>query len=62
MKFELDKDQKNRLHNWQTEIKKRFGKYGLFDFIFTPNGIGIGIKIKSHLTGEVLDLSDVEKW
>lgn len=62
MKFELTKSQKNKLQKWQTEIKKKYGRYGLFIYKFTPYGMGEGLKVSSKLTGEEIDLTEVDKW
>ncbi len=62
MKFELDDSQLARLKKWQDAIKKKYGEYGLYDFIFTPNGIGVAVIIYSKTAKKSLDLSDVEKW
>ena len=60
--FKLDDDQEKRLKKWQDSIKAVFGQYGQYDFVFSPNGIGTGVKVVSHLSKTELDLSDVDKW
>ncbi len=62
MKFELDENQLVRLNEWQTKIKEIFGEYGLYDYVFTPYDMGVGVKVVSHLTKTELDLSNVENW
>jgi len=62
MKFELDEDQIKKLQKWQAEIKKRHGMYGMYDYKFSPNGIGEGVEVYSHLAKKTLDLTDVSKW
>jgi hypothetical protein len=62
MKFEVDKDQLVKLKKWQESIKEVFGEYGNYDYIFTPTGIGDGIKVRSHLSNTIIDLTDVSKW
>jgi hypothetical protein len=62
MKFELDKEQQLKLEVWQKKIKDLCGEYGLYDFIFTPYGIGTGLKVFSHLIKRELDLTNVENW
>lgn len=62
MKFELNEKQKAELKIWQDKIKDLFGEYGLYDFIFTPNGIGDGVRVRSHLTNTELDLTDIDSW
>ena len=60
--FYLDKDEEKKLTEWQDKIKDIFGEYGLYDYIFTPTGIGDGIRVRSHLSKTELDLTDVDKW
>lgn len=62
MEFKLDEEQEVKLKEWQEKIKEIFGKYGLYDFTFTPNGIGTTVKVRSHLTKTELDLTDIDKW
>ena len=62
MKFELEESQIKTLQEWQEKIKELYGKYGQYDFIFSPTGIGMSVKIVSHLSKESIDLSEYEKW
>lgn len=62
MEFKLDEEQKHKLKKWQNRIKAVFGEYGSYDYIFTPNGIGDSVKVRSHLTKTEIDLTDVSKW
>jgi hypothetical protein len=62
MQFNIDEEQVAKLKEWQEKIKEIFGEYGHYDFIFTPYGMGTGIKVRSHLTKTELDLTDVDKW
>jgi hypothetical protein len=62
MKFELDNDQLQKLKEWQDKIKDLFGEYGTYDYIFTPFGIGVGLKVRSHLSKTEINLTDEEKW
>jgi hypothetical protein len=62
MQFNLDGEQVAKLKEWQEKIKEIFGEYGHYDFIFTPYGMGTGVKVRSHLTKTELDLTDVDKW
>lgn len=62
MKFELDETQLAKLKDWQAKIKKKHGQYGLFDFKFTPFGMGTGVEVYSHQTKKSLDLSEVKNW
>jgi len=47
---------------WLSHIKAIYGEYGLFTWKITPNGIGSGIVVYSHLTKTELDLTDVDSW
>jgi hypothetical protein len=60
--FKLTERQEKELKEWQEKIKDLFGEYGLYDYTFTPNGIGEGVKVRSHKTGTTLDLTHVEDW
>jgi hypothetical protein len=51
-----------KLKEWQEKIKDLFGEYGLYTYSFTPNGIGDGVEVYSHLTKTKLDLTDVDTW
>ena len=62
MNFCLNENELRRLHEWQEKIKDIFGEYGGYDYTFTPTGIGDVIKVRSHLTNTVLDLTDVGSW
>ena len=62
MSFTLNERQEKELKEWQEKIKDLFGKYGHYDYIFTPYGMGTGLKVKSHLTGTTIDLSHEENW
>ena len=62
MEFKLNEDQVKRLDKWQKSIKKKYGSYGTYDFIFSPSSIGCGIEVYSDISKKTLDLSDVEKW
>ncbi len=62
MKFDLDESEQKKLKEWQADIKKIFGEYGLYTYSFTPYGIGCGIEVYSHLSKTKLDLTDVSKW
>ena len=60
--FELNEKQEKELKEWQDAIKKVFGEYGSFDYIFTPTGVGNCVKVYSHLAKTELELTDVDSW
>ena len=60
--FWMDEEQDKKLSAWQEKIKDLFGEYGLYTYSFIPNGIGVEVKVFSHLTKTVLDLTDESKW
>lgn len=62
MKFELDEKQIKELKGWKEAIKKVFVEYGDYDYIFSPNGIGCGVKVYSHLAKTSLNLTDIQSW
>ena len=62
MTFSLDEDEEKKLKEWQEKIKDLYGEYGSYTFSFTPTGIGNVIKVKSHLTGLELDITNLENW
>jgi hypothetical protein len=62
MKFELDKDQCDKLKKWQEAIKIVYGEYGDYKFTFSPNGIGCGIVVFSVLANTTINLTDINKW
>jgi hypothetical protein len=62
MDFKLSESQISRLKQWQDKIKEIFGEYGLYDYIFTPNGIGSSVRVKSHITKTEIDLTEIDKW
>ena len=61
-KFELTEKQQGEIQEWQEAIQKVFGEYGSYDFIFTPNGIGVGLTVYSHTAELGKDFSNIEEW
>jgi len=62
MRFELDEKQMIKLKEWQEAIKKLYGEYGLYEFRFTPTGIGDGVEVYSKLAHKSLDLTNYDNW
>jgi len=61
-KFELNEKEETEIKEWQDAIKQVYGEYGLFDYTFTPNGIGVGIRVYSHVAKVEKDFTDVDSW
>jgi hypothetical protein len=59
---ELNDKQQKMYDEWLSHIKALHGEYGLFTWNLTPNGIGMGISVFSHLAKVELDLTDVDSW
>ena len=62
MKFEITKEEKEKLEIWKAKIKDLHGKYGLLTYKFTPYGVGTGLTVYSELTGTEIDLTDTQNW
>lgn len=62
MTFELDSEELKKFEEWREKIKALYGEYGDFTYTIYSNGIGYSLKVKSELTGLVLDLTDQSKW
>jgi len=60
--FELTDKEQKRYDIWIGHIKAIYGEYGLFTWKLTPNGIGMGISVFSHLTKTEIELTDVDSW
>jgi hypothetical protein len=62
MTFTLNGVEEKKLNEWKEKIKDLYGEYGTYTFCFTPTGIGNAVKVKSHLTGLELDITDIDSW
>lgn len=60
--FELDDDQMKRLEEWKKSIQKKYNKYGVYSYTFTPTGLGTIVEVYSEVSKTKLDLSDIDKW
>lgn len=60
--FIVEESQVKKLNKWQAKIKKKHGEYGLYQYIFTPTGIGDIVEVYSELDKTKIDLTEVEKW
>ncbi len=61
-KFELNEKEETEIKEWQDSIKKVYGEYGLFDFKFTPNGIGTGLSFYSLVDKVEKDFTVIDSW
>ena len=62
MTFTISESEMDELKKWKDKIKDLYGEYGIYTYSFTPTGIGSEIKVKSHLTGLELDITDIDSW
>ena len=60
--FTITEAEMKPLKEWQEKIKDLYGEYGNYTYSFTPTGIRDVIKVKSHLTGLELDITDIDNW
>jgi len=62
--FTLTDKQTKKFDKWAKKIKRKYPEdtKEVFTFCFTPNGIGVGQKVKHSASGEELDLTDVSDW
>ncbi len=60
--FTISGEEIKKRNEWQEKIKGLYGEYGEYTYSFTPTGIGDVIKVKSHLTGLELDITDIDNW
>ena len=56
--FVISEKESAKINEWMEKIKDLFGEYGHYDYTFSPYGIGMGIKVTSHLTGTTLVLNE----
>ncbi len=60
--FEISQKQATEIQEWMDAIKKVFGEYGSYDYTFSPNGIGVGIRVYSHVAKVEKDFTDIDSW
>lgn len=64
--FSLDKDQLDKLNEWQKTVIEKAKDItaigGRFTYSFTPTGIGEVVKVKDWITNEEIDLTDYDSW
>jgi hypothetical protein len=61
-KFEINEKQEAQIKEWQDAVNKVYEEYGSFDFTFSPNGIGVGLKVYSHVAKVEKDFTDMDSW
>lgn len=61
-KFEINEKQEAQIKEWQDAVNKVYEEYGSFDFTFSPNGIGVGLKVYSHVANVEKDFTDIDSW
>lgn len=63
MIFEIDKEEQQKIEKWLKEIRVEDMYFPMLSYHFRPFGnIGIEVKVKEHITGKELDLTDIDKW
>jgi hypothetical protein len=64
--FTLTEVEETRAKEFRAFIKTEFGarhsKKTHFQYIFSPNGIGIIVEIRDELSGETKDITDIDSW
>lgn len=62
MKFELSPTQIENLKKFKKKIKRKYGKFGTFEYKFTPIGIGTIIEVYSKLDNKSINLTEEDNW
>jgi hypothetical protein len=62
LNLELSDKEQKKYDKFLSHIKALYGEYGLFTWKLTPNGIGMGISVFSHLAKVEIDLTDIDSW
>ena len=62
MKIDITPSQEEKLKVFKEAVKTIYGSYGQYDYTFSPNGVGIQIKVFSHLANAWFDLTETELW
>lgn len=60
--FIINEKEEKAINEWQEKIKKKFGSYGHYSYIFTPTGIGCVVKVHSEHLNETRDFTDLDSW
>lgn len=60
--FDLDEVEKENLVNYLTEVKAKYGSYGMITYSFTPTGIGTTVKVQSSHKKKAKDITNLNNW
>ena len=64
--FALSQTELEKLNKWLEERPKKDAYTGAIGgrltYMFTPNNLGMTVKVKDELTGDVVDLTDYSEW
>lgn len=75
LNFQIPAEDLPELYKWMTKQDKKSAKLqrqqsgaitgnvgGSYTYSFTPTGIGLAIRVKNAVTGDIIDLSHYETW
>lgn len=60
--FNINQIEQEKIDKLKEQTKKHYGEYGLYEYIFTPTGVGTMIEVKSLKSGIKIDVTDYESW
>lgn len=60
--FNINQIEQEKIDKFKEQTKKHYGEYGLYEYIFTPTGVGTMIEVKSLKSGIKIDVTDYESW
>lgn len=60
--FRMNSKEREILDKFKEQTKKHYGEYGLYEYIFTPTGVGTMIEVKSLKSNIKIDVTDYESW
>lgn len=60
--FDLTPKQKEEIKEWQDHIKAIYGKYGTYEYRFTPCEIGVSLVLFSNVAKIEKDFTDLDSW
>jgi hypothetical protein len=66
MQFEITEKEYKKISKWQKKLLRDKAPTGAiggrFQYTFTPNSIGLVIKVVDLVTKQELDITDYESW